>query len=248
MNQLQVFENAQFGQVRTVNRDGAPWFIAKDVCTALEITNPSDALKRLDDDERARFNLGRQGETNIVNEPGLYALVLGSRKPEARAFKRWITHDVIPSIRKSGGYIAGQETMTDAELLSKALLVAQRQIDERNAQIEAMTPKALFADAVSASKTSILIGELAKMLKQNGVPIGQKRLFQWMREHKYLGTRGASYNMPTQKSMELGVLEIKETAIPHSDGHVTINCTPKVTGKGQQYFINKFLSKDGADE
>lgn len=251
MNELQIFENDQFGQVRTINRNGEPWFVAKDVCLALEISNPSDALKRLDEDERARLNLGRQGETNIVNEPGLYSLVLGSRKPEAKAFKRWITHEVIPSIRKNGGYIAGQETMTDDELLANALMVAQRkiaardkQIEVQEKQIEAMHPKALFADAVSASKTSILIGDLAKLLKQNGVDIGQKRLFQWLRENKYLiSQKGASYNSPTQRSMEMKLFEVKETTITHADGHITINRTAKVTGKGQVYFINKFVGK-----
>lgn len=189
MNELQVFENAQFGQVRTVQKDGQPWFVAADVCRALEVGNSRQALSRLDADEKGVISTdtpGGEQKMSIVNEPGLYALVLGSRKPEARAFKRWITHEVIPSIRRSGGYIAGQERMTDAELLSKALLVAQRQIEARDAQIETMQPKALFADAVSASKTSILISELAKMLKQNGVAIGQNRLFQWMRENGYL--------------------------------------------------------------
>lgn len=245
MNKLQVFHSDQFGQVRTVQKDGQPWFVAADVCRALEVGNSRQALSRLDADEKGVISTdtpGGEQKMSIVNEPGLYTLVLGSRKPEARAFKRWITHEVIPSIRRSGGYIAGQEIMTDAELLSKALLVAQRQIEARDAQIETMQPKALFADAVSASKTSILIRELAKMLRQNGVAIGQNRLFQWMRENGYLiRKQGADYNRPTQRSMELGVLEIKETEITHADGHVTVNITPKVTGKGQQYFINKFL-------
>lgn len=245
MNELQVFESDQFGQVRTVQKDGQPWFVAADVCRALEVGNSRQALSRLDADEKGVISTdtpGGEQKMSIINEPGLYALVLGSRKPEARAFKRWITHEVIPSIRKSGGYIAGQETLTDAELLSRALLVAQRQIEARDAQIETMQPKALFADAVSASRTSILISELAKMLRQNGVAIGQNRLFQWMRENGYLiRKQGADYNRPTQRSMELGVLEIKETVITHADGHVTVNITPKVTGKGQQYFINKFL-------
>lgn len=257
MNELQVFENAQFGQVRTITKDGQPWFIAVDVCKSLDISNPRDAIKRLDDDERMTVDLtdGHSGQRggaqsmNIVNEPGLYSLVLGSRKPEAKAFKRWITHEVIPSIRKNGGYIAGQETMTDDELLANALMVAQRKIEARDKQIEvqekqieAMHPKALFADAVSASKTSILIGDLAKLLKQNGVDIGQKRLFQWLRENKYLiSQKGASYNSPTQRSMEMKLFEVKETTITHADGHITINRTAKVTGKGQVYFINKFV-------
>lgn len=243
MNELKTFENAQFGQVRTVMQNGELWFVAADVCKSLEVQNPTDAIKKLDEDEKARLNLGLSGgDTNVVNEPGLYGLVLRSRKPEAKAFKRWITHEVIPSIRKSGGYIAGQESMTDAELLSKALLVAKRQIDARDKQIADMQPKALFADAVSASSSSILIGELAKLLRQNGRDIGQNRLFQWLREQGYLCTKGSAYNCPTQRSMELGLFEIKETAITHSDGHITINRTPKVTGKGQVYFVDRFLA------
>lgn len=245
MNELKTFENAQFGQVRTVMQNGEPWFVAADVCKALEIANSRDALSRLDSDEKSVASTdtlgGRQCMT-VINEPGLYSLVLGSRKPEAKAFKRWITHEVIPSIRKSGGYIAGQESMTDAELLSKALLVAKRQIDARDKQIADMQPKALFADAVSASSSSILIGELAKLLRQNGRDIGQNRLFQWLREQGYLCTKGSAYNCPTQRSMELGLFEIKETAITHSDGHITINRTPKVTGKGQVYFVDRFLA------
>ena len=242
MNELKTFENAQFGQVRTVMQNGEPWFVAADVCKALELTNPTVSVSRLDEDDRAKFNLGRQGEGAIVSEPGLYSLVLGSRKPEAKAFKRWITHEVIPSIRKSGGYIAGQDSMTDAELLSKALLVAKRQIDARDKQIAYMQPKALFADAVSASSSSILIGELAKLLRQNGRDIGQNRLFQWLREQGYLCSKGAAYNCPTQRSMDMGLFEIKETAVTHSDGHITINRTTKVTGKGQVYFVDRFLA------
>ena len=250
MNELKTFENAQFGQVRTVMQNGEPWFVAADVCRVLEISNSRMAVSKLDDDERAAVSLtdtSSNGVTqnrsmSIVNEPGLYGLVLTSRKPEAKAFKRWITHEVIPSIRKSGGYIAGQERMTDAELLSKALLVAKRQIDARDKQIADMQPKALFADAVSASSSSILIGELAKLLRQNGRDIGQNRLFQWLREQGYLCSKGAAYNCPTQRSMDMGLFEIKETAVTHSDGHVTINRTPKVTGKGQVYFVDRFLA------
>lgn len=242
MNQLQVFQNNQFGNIRAIVQNGEPWFVAADVCRALEVSNPTVAAGRLDDDERAKFNLGRQGNTTIVNEPGLYTLVLGSRKPEAKQFKRWITHEVIPSIRKTGGYIKDQETMSDAELMAKALLVAQRQIEERNLQIEQMKPAQIFADAVCASEQSILVGDLAKLLRQNGIDIGQKRLFQWMRDNSYLIKRkGSDWNMPTQRSMDMELFEIKETAITHSDGHVTISRTVKVTGKGQKYFINKFL-------
>lgn len=252
MEEIQVFQSAQFGKVRTTIRDGEPWFVVADVCRALELSNTTIFVKRLDEDEKSITlisNEGNRGNPNmtIVSEPGLYAIVLGSRKPEAKAFKRWITHEVIPSIRKSGGYIAGQSTMSDADLMAKALLVAQRQIEQRDAQITEMQPKALFADAVSASKSSICIGELAKMLRQNGVDIEQNRLFEYLRENGYLCKSGAMYNCPTQRAMEMELLEIKETVIQHADGHVTINQTPKVTGKGQVYFVNKLLG-GGNDE
>lgn len=206
-------------------------------------------MQRLDEDEKSKFNLGLSGgDTNCVNEYGLYSLVLASRKPEAKKFKRWITHEVIPSIRKHGGYIAGQDTMTDDQLLAKALLVAQSKIAERDQiiaqkqeRIEQMKPKALFADAVSASKHSILIGDLAKLICQNGYLIGQKRLFQWMRENGYLMTQGSSYNRTKQRYVEQGLFEIKESTINNPDGSVRITITPKVTGKGQVYFVNKFL-------
>lgn len=252
MEEIQVFQSAQFGKVRTTIRDGEPWFVAADVCRALELSNTTLFVKRLDEDEKSITlisNEGIRGNPNmtIVSEPGLYALVLGSRKPEARAFKHWIMHEVIPSIRKSSGYIAGQSTMSDADLMAKALLVAQRQIEQRDAQITEMQPKALFADAVSASKSSILIGELAKILRQNGVDIEQNRLFEYLQENEYLCKSGAMYNCPTQRAMKMELLEIKETVIQHADGHVTINQTPKVTGKGQVYFVNKLLG-GGNDE
>lgn len=243
MSNLKIFENPAFGRIRVLDKDGEPWFVAADVCRALEHSNVSMALERLEDDEKAKFNLGlRGGDTGCINEPGLYALVLGSRKPEAKAFKRWITHEVIPSIRKTGGYIAGQESMSDAELMAKALLVARRQIEERDRKLTEAAPKVLFADAVTASKTSILVGDMAKLLKQNGVDIGQKRLFRWMRENGWLiRQKGASWNMPTQRAMDMGLFAIKEAVVTHSDGHISVNRTVKVTGKGQVFFINKFL-------
>lgn len=219
-----------------------PWFIAKDVCDILGISNPSDALKRLDDDERSRFNLGRQGETNIVNEAGLYVLVLGSRKPEAHEFKRWVTHEVLPSIRRHGGYMAGQERMTPEQMALASLKWLQSKVDEQARQLKAQEGKVLFANAVESAKTSILVGDLAKILKGNGVDIGQKRLFAWLRNHGWLiKAKGASWNMPTQKAMDLALFEIKETTVTHADGHTTINKTPKVTGKGQTYFVDLFL-------
>lgn len=249
-SKLSIFENEQFGQIRATLKDGQPLFVAIDVCKALEI-DPT-ATRRLDDDEKntLRLTQGTSGNPNVtvITEPGLYTLILGSRKPEAKAFKRWVTHEIIPSIRKTGGYISGQETMSDADLMARALLVAQRQIDERNRTIERMKPKEIFADAVSASHTSILMGDMAKLLKQNGIDVGQKRLFEWMREHGYLiKQRGGSWNLPTQRSMEQQLFEVKETAVTHSDGHISISKTVKVTGKGQIYFINKFLGKENAE-
>ena len=251
MNNLQIFNNDQFGQIRTTVKDGAPLFVAADVCRALEISNSRMATDRLDDDEKADVSLTDGSQTRhmtAVTESGLYALVLGSRKPEAKAFKRWITHDVLPTIRQTGGYVSDEQQFVNtylpfADANTKALFgQTLAQLRAANEQLEQQKPKVLFADAVSAAHTSILVGELAKLLKQNGVDIGQHRLFQYLRENGYLiKRRGSDYNMPTQYAMERGWFEIKETAITHGDGHTSVNKTPKVTGKGQQYFINLFL-------
>lgn len=220
------------------DKTGEPWFVAKDVCDILGHSNVSMALDRLDDDERSKFNLGRQGETNIVNEAGLYVLVLGSRKPEAHEFKRWVTHEVLPQIRRTGGYIHTTDTDSEEDILAKAVLVAQktiehknRQIAEKDAQIKVLEPKALFADAVAASDGTCLVGELAKMLRQNGLNIGQNRLFQLLRDDGFFGKSGSNRNVPTQKAMDLGLFRIKETAVTHSDGHVTISRTPKAQAR-----------------
>ena len=251
MNEIQIFNNPQFGEVRAVTIDNEPWFVGKDVAERLGYRKPENALSvHVDDEDKTNTLIQGTGSNykttvTIINESGLYSLVLSSKLPTAKAFKRWITSDVIPSIRKNGGYIYGQDKMSDAELLSRALVVAQRQIESRDRQLEEMQHKALFADAVSASKSSILIGELAKLLRQNGVDMGQNRLFDWLRDNGYLIRRDATdRNMPTQRSMDLGLFEVKETTITHSDGHITVNKTTKVTGKGQQYFINLFLKKE----
>lgn len=243
MNELKIFENEEFGQIRTVIENKEPWFVASDICKALDIANTTQAVSRLDHDEKSMLNIGLSGgATNCVNEFGLYTLILASRKPSAKKFKRWITHEVLPSIRKTGGYIPVEESDSNEEILSKALLIATRTIEKRNARIEEMKPKELFADAVSTSETTILIGELAKILKGNGLDIGQNRLFERLRQDGFLIKRkGTDYNAPTQRAMELGLFRVKETAITHSDGHVTISKTTKVTGKGQQYFIDYFL-------
>lgn len=248
MNQLTKF--FQGHQLRIIERNNEPLFVAKDVCDILEIKNPSDALKRLDEDERTRLNLGRQGNTNVVNEFGLYNLVLGSRKPEAKQFKRWITHEVIPSIRKTGGYVANddlfiQTYLPNADEQTKLLFKTTLEtVRKQNDQIAAMKPKALFADAVETSESSVLVGELSKILRQNGINIGQNRLFAWLRENGYLiRKKGESYNLPTQRSMDLGLFEIKKRTINNPDGSVRVTRTPKVTGKGQIYFVNKFLER-----
>lgn len=252
MNQLQVFNNQEFGQVRTMMIDGSPWFVAKDVCECLDINNSRQALARLDSDEKNSviLNDGTPGnpEKGIVNEYGLYSLVLSSRKPSAKAFKRWITHEVIPAIRKHGAYMTGEtleQALTSPDFLIRLATELKTEQEARRLaeqKIEADKPKVLFADSVAASHGSILVGELAKLLNQNGIDIGQNRLFNWLRENGYLICRkGTDYNMPTQKSMEMQLFSIKETAITHSDGHVSISKTVKVTGKGQLYFVNKFL-------
>ena len=248
MNQPQLF-NFNGQQVRTVTINNEPYFVATDVTKILGLTNTTVALSRLDEDERSKFNLGRQGKANVVNEYGLYELIIASRKSEAHEFKRWITHEVLPSIRKHGAYMTPQ-TIEKALLSPDTIINLATQLKEEQEQRkhlqeenEQMKPKALFADAVSTSNSSILIGQLAKILRQNGVSIGQNRLFAWMRKHGYLGTRGSNRNVPTQRSMELGLFKTKETVINHSDGHTTVNITTKVTGKGQQYFIQKFLGE-----
>lgn len=247
MTKIQVFEY-QSNKVRTVDMDGAPWFVLKDVCEVLGLGNSRMVSDRLDEDEKGVSKIDTLGgvqNVTIINESGLYNVILRSDKPEAKPFRKWVTSEVLPSIRKTGGYIAGQESMSDSELMAKALLVAKRQIDAKTAQIEEMTPKAVFADAVAASKTSILIGELAKILRQNGVEdMGQQRLFEWMRNNGFLIRRKATdRNMPTQRAIEQGLMEVKETTICHSDGHTSISKTPKVTGKGQVYFVNRLAGK-----
>lgn len=236
MNQLQQFMYSN-QEVRSTVINGEPWFIAKDVCDVLEISNPTQAINRLDEDERAMLNIGRQGEANVVNESGLYSLILGSRKPEAKQFKRWITHEVIPSIRKTGMY--GVPTNLPDALRLAAEIEEKRVLLEQ--KIEADRPKVHFAESVEISKDSILVADLAKLLRQKGVDIGEIRLHKWMRENGYLIKSGSEYNKPTQRSMELGLFEIKTGHRGSSDGTIKLTHTSKVTGKGQIYFINKFL-------
>lgn len=244
MNELQVFSNPDFGQVRTVIIDEVPWFVAKDVCDALSIAT-NHVRESLDEDEVSNLRITEIGPEFggkaplIVSEAGLYSLILKSRKPEARAFKRWITHDVIPAIRKTGGY---QVPQTPAEQMAQGLLAAQKLLAEKDKRIEEMRPKEIFADAVTASETSILVGGLAKLIKQQGIDIGQKRLFAWMRENGFLIKHGTEKNMPTQRAMDMKLFEVKEGSYVDGNGVNRITRTTKVTGKGQVYFINRFLS------
>ena len=247
MNDLQVFRNDEFGEILTVEHDGDVWFIARDVCRALEIANSRDAIARLDEDEKNTVVLtdGNRGNPNmaIINESGLYSLVLSSRKPEAKAFKRWITHEVLPSIRKHGMY-AVEELLNSPDLAIATFMRLKEEQEKRKAlecDVERMKPKEIFADSVAGSKHSILIGELAKILTSNGFKTGQNRLFVILREDGFLIKRkGSDFNMPSQKSMELGLMEIKETAINNPDGSIRVSKTTKVTGKGQIYFVNRY--------
>lgn len=252
-NDLQVW-NYESSEIRTVTIDNEPWFVGKDVAAVLGYSNTRDALaKHVDDEDKNTVVIrdGIQGNPNtiVINESGLYSLVLSSKLPTAKKFKRWVTNEVLPSIRKHGAYMTDQtleQALTSPDFLIQ-LATQLKQEKEKREQLEAQAeqdkPKVLFAESVSASKTSILVGELAKILKQNGVDTGQTRLFAWMRENGYLiKRRGNDYNMPTQRAMELKLFEVKETSVTHSDGHISVNKTPKVTGKGQVYFVNKFMN------
>lgn len=243
--EIQAFNNPEFGELRAVKGDdGEPWFVARDVTNALGLDRT--AVRRLDDDEKgvhSTHTLGGDQAVTTVSEPGFYKLVLASRKPEAKRFQRWVTHEVLPALRRDGAYVASDGTEDDATLMARALMAAQRTIDRNKRELDELRPKALFADAVAASDGTCLVGELAKMLRQNGVDLGQNRLFAYLRDNGFLGKAGSNYNVPTQRAMDMGLFRIKETAITHSDGHVTVNRTPKVTGKGQRYFIDRLMGK-----
>lgn len=251
MNEIKIFKNEEFGIIRTVTINNEPYFVGKDVATVLGYSNPQKAIRDHVDEEDKTVNEsftvnGTKGV--LINESGLYSLVLSSKLPNAKKFKRWVTAEVLPSIRKHGAYMTNdvlEKALTSPDFLIQ-LATKLKDEQEKNkklaAENEVMKPKALFADCVSASKSTILIGELAKIIKANGVDIGQNRLFAWLRENGYLIRRkGMDYNMPTQKSMELGLFKIKETTINKPDGSIAITKTVKVTGKGQAYFINKFI-------
>lgn len=250
-NALQIF-NYSGHNVRTVQKDGETWFVLKDICTVLSISHVKDTADRLEKDEVGQTEvidrLGRSQSTTVINESGLYTVLLRSDKPEAKPFRKWVTSEVLPSIRKHGAYMTAdtiEQALLNHDTLIKLATTLKQEQEARQAlerKVEVDKPKVLFADAVSVASTSILVGELAKLLKQNGVNMGQNRLFAWLRENGYLVKRkGNDYNLPTQRSMELGLFEIKETCVSHADGHTSISRTPKVTGKGQIYFIGRFL-------
>jgi anti-repressor protein len=252
MTSIQPFDFKGSAIRALADNNGDPWFIAKDACDILDIR--TDTVRSiLDDDEVQTINPNSIGVDHnggraplIVSEGGLYGLIFKSRKPVAQEFKRWVKHEVLPSIRKHGGYMAGQERMTPEQMALASMQWLHSMVDEQARQLEAQAPKVLFADAVNASQTSILVGQLAKIIQQNGVPMGQRRLFAWLRERHYLSSRkGEDYNMPLQKYIEQGLFEIKESTHTNPDGVTFTTRTVKVTGKGQQYFVNKFLGDKG---
>lgn len=252
MNNIKIFENTEFGSIRTVDVNNEPWFVGKDVCEALRYSNSRKALADHVKENHKGVTFcdtpGGKQQITIIDEAGLYSLVMRAKTEKAEAFQEWVTSEVIPAIRKHGGYLTAdkiEQALTDPDTIIKLATTLKEERAARQqaeASLQAAKPKVLFADAVSASDSTILIGDLAKILKQNGYNTGQKRLFQWLRDNGYLIKRqGADYNSPTQRSMELGLFRVKETPIIHADGHVTVNKTVKVTPKAQIYFANKFL-------
>ena len=249
MNEIKVFDNPEFGKVRTMEINGEPYFVGREVAMILGYKNPLDALtKHVEEEDKGVANcdtLGGTQKMTVINESGLYSLILSSKLPKAKEFKRWVTSEVLPSIRKHGAY-AVDELLNDPEFAIKTFtaLKEERERSKRlSEQIEADKPKVIFADSVSAAKSSILIGDLAKLLKQNGINIGQNRLFEWLRQKGYLIKGGSSKNMPTQKAAEMGLFEVKVSTVNNPDGSIRETKTTKVTGKGQVYFVNKFLGR-----
>ena len=266
MNDMKIFENPEFGKVRTIVINDEPWFVGKDVASVLGYSNPSKAVINHVDAEDKQILSSQNGNLEnipnrgvlIINESGLYSLIISSKLPSAKKFKRWVTSEVLPAIRKHGAYLTTKQdsyAIEDPIERAKRWIEEQKELKETQKQLEIAKPKVLFADSVSSSDTSILIGVLAKIIKQNGVdhltingkqkPMGQNNFFKWLRENGYLISRkGDSWNTPTQKAMDKGLFEVKESTAYNQDGSVRITKTTMVTGKGQQYFINKFLGQD----
>lgn len=251
MNNIQLFNSPEFGQIRTITDNDGIYFVGKDVAEILGYANTRDALNSHVDEEDKQVltsqnttleNIPNRGLT-VINESGLYSLVLSSKLPSAKRFKRWVTSEVLPALRRQGGYMLANANETPEQIMARALKIADEALKRKDALIEEMKPKALFADAVGASDNTCLVGELAKMLRQNGVDIGANRLFERLRNEGFLGKYGSNYNVPTQRSMELGLFRIKEATIRHPDGHVTLRRTPKCTGKGQCYFMKRYASQ-----
>ncbi len=259
MNELQIFKNEEFGEIRTIEVNNQPWFVGKDVADALGYSNTSKAIKDHVDEEDKQFfrgneTLGLKSANNygavIINESGLYSLILSSKLPTAKKFKRWVTSEVLPSIRKNGGYLTPEkveEVLSNPDTIIKLatdLKEERAKRQEAEALLQVAKPKVLFANAVTESDGTILIGDLAKFIKQNGRDMGQKRLFEQLRNDGFLiKQKGSSYNMPTQRAMDMGLFKVKESSIVQPDGVVRLTRTVKVTGKGQIYFINKFLGE-----
>ena len=251
MNDLQIFKSDKFGEIRTVEDEGGKvLFCGSDVAKALGYTNPNKAIN---DHCRAitkRYTpiSGKMQEINFIPEGDVYRLITHSKLPTAQQFESWVFDEVIPSIRRNGAYMTDstlEQALTSPDFLIQLATKLKEEKAKRvelEAQVEQDKPKVLFAQAVETAHTSILIGDLAKILKQNGVQTGQKRLFEQLRQEGYLMKGGSSHNMPTQRAMEMGLFEVKESTINNPDGSIRINKTTKVTGKGQTYFINKFLS------
>lgn len=253
-NEIQKFDFKGAALRTLTDEAGEPWFVLKDCMSILDLGNPTETVKMFDKDEFSTTevidSIGRRQQTYIISEPGLYRLVMKSRKPEAKEFQRWVTHEVLPQIRKTGGYIPTTDADDDMTILAKAVRIGQRtmeaqkqRIAEQQTRIVELEPKARFADAVAASDGTCLVGELAKMLRQNGMDIGQNRLFRLLQADGYLGKSGSNRNVPTQRAMDLGLFRIKETTVTHADGHTTVSRTPKVTGKEQRYFIDRYWGR-----
>ena len=246
MNELEIFKNEEFGEIRTVEQNGQILFVANDVAKILGYKNPSDATNKHCRNAIMAWgsdSLGRRQEFKMIPESDLYRLIVSSKLPSAENFEKWVFEEVLPTIRKHGAYMTDKkafDVLHNAGGLADLLQQAAEQLKQKDVQIERMKPKALFADAVASSKNSILIGELSKIIKANGYDIGQRRLFSWMRENGYLMKSGEAYNQPTQKSMDLGLMEIKKSTINNPDGSIRTTTTTKITGKGQVYFVNKF--------
>ena len=251
MNELKVFNNPELGSIRTTEVNRKPYFVGKDVAEILGYTNTPKAIRdHIDDEDKLTERIvlsGQNREVIFINESGLYSLILSSKLPTAKKFKHWVTAEVLPTIRKTGGYVNNEDLFINTYLPNADEHIKQmfgatlKELRQLNEKVAVDKPKVLFAEAVETAKTSILIGDLAKLIKQNGVDIGQKRLFEWLRNNGYLIKGGSSKNMPTQRSMEMGLFEVKESTIVNPDGSVRVTKTTKVSGKGQKYFINKFL-------